>query len=49
MKPASTESTTPAPAPQPPAEAHLPYYDASEFRSDLWNEFKRLTAKLDRV
>ena len=30
-------------------QMHLPYYDASEFRGDLWNEFKRLTAKLDRV
>lgn len=30
-------------------EEHLPYYDASEFRSDVWNAFKRLTAKLDRT
>ncbi len=27
---------------------YLPYYDASEYRIDLWNELKRLTARLDR-
>jgi arginine decarboxylase len=26
----------------------LPYYDASQFRLDTWNELKRLTARLER-